>query len=131
MPLAGRTRGDTMRRRDILASAGAIVGSSVAFPAPAVSQGLRQFTMVTDWPEGPGLLPSARRAAAAGAVVRPLETLDAVQAGLVEMFVSNAGYFEKKAPALHFYSGVPFGFTDDERSAWMQFGICLELFCVL
>ena len=133
-----------MRRRDILASAGAIVGSSVAFPAPAVSQGLRQFTMVTDWPEGPGLLPSARRLAqtiqdvtggririevsAAGAVVRPLETLDAVQAGLVEMFVSNAGYFEKKAPALHFYSGVPFGFTADELSAWMQYGGGQQLF---
>src|SRR5215212_4936260 len=115
-----------MRRRDILAGAVSMAGTSVAFPAPAITQGLRHFTMVTDWPEGPGLLPSARRLAqtiqemtggririevsAAGALVRPLETLDAVQAGLVEMFVSNAGYFEKKAPALHFYAGVPFGF---------------------
>ena len=55
-----------MRRRDILAGAGTALaaGASSGFPAPAIAQGTRQLTMVTDWTETmPGLLPSARRLA--------------------------------------------------------------------
>ena len=55
-----------MRRRDVLAGAGsALAGvASASFPAPAIAQGVRQLTMVTDWTETmPGLLPSARRLA--------------------------------------------------------------------
>ncbi len=55
-----------MRRRDILAGAGSLAaGAASSFPAPAIAQGIRQLTMVTDWPESlPGLLPSARSAGA-------------------------------------------------------------------
>jgi len=129
-----------MRRRDILASAGSLAaGAALSFPAPAIAQGIRQLTMVTDWPEtAPGLLPSARRLAetigtatggrikievfASGALVKPFETFDAVQAGVADMYHSFAGYFEKKSPAFHFYSGVPFGFTADELFAWVRYG---------
>ncbi|NIR32034.1 MAG: TRAP transporter substrate-binding protein [Gammaproteobacteria bacterium] len=99
--------------------------------------------MVTDYPDGPGMLPSARRlvqtisdasggririeVSAAGAVVRPFETFDAVQAGVADMFGSHIGYFEKKSPAFHFYSGVPFGFTANELFAWVRFGGGQEL----
>ena len=100
--------------------------------------------MVTDWPEGqPGLLPSARRLAqtideasngriktevfASGALVRPFETFDAVQAGVADMFHSFVGYFFAKSPALHFFAGVPFGFTADEMFAWVRFGGGQEL----
>ena len=130
--------GDSMRRRDVLAGAGVVAGAAFSFPKPAVSQGLRQLTMVTDWPEGPGLIPSARRLAqavtdatagririevfAAGGLVRPLEAFDAVQAGVAEMYISNAGYYDTKSPAFHFYSGVPFGLTANELFAWMRFG---------
>jgi TRAP-type mannitol/chloroaromatic compound transport system substrate-binding protein len=78
--------------------------------------------MVTDYPEGPGMLASARRLAqtisdtsrgririevsAAGEIVRPLETFDAVQAGVADMLSSHIGYFENKARAFHFFSGV-------------------------
>src|ERR1700736_2462698 len=107
-----------MRRRDILAGAGlAAVGATLTFPTPAIAQGIRQLKMVTDWPENnPGLLTSAIRFAqtigtatrgrinievfTAGTFVRPLETFDAVGAGIADMYHSYDGYFEKKSPAL-------------------------------
>jgi TRAP-type mannitol/chloroaromatic compound transport system substrate-binding protein len=132
-----------MRRRDVLAGAGLAAVSPLGFPAPAIAKGIRELTMVTDWPEGPGVLPSARRlsetiAAASqgririevtpsGAVVRPFETFDAVQSGVADMFHSHIGYFEKKSPAFHFYSGLPFGFTANELFAWIRFGGGQEL----
>lgn len=113
------------------------------FPAPAVAQEIRRLTMVTDYPDGPGMFASATRLAqtiadcsggriqievsASGAVVRPLETFDAVEAGVADMFHSHIGYFEKKSPAFHFYSGVPFGFTAGELFAWVRFGGGQEL----
>ncbi|ESZ13073.1 TRAP transporter substrate-binding protein [Mesorhizobium sp. L48C026A00] len=136
-----------MRRRDVLAGAGLAAGASLSFPAPVIAQGIRQLTMVTDHPEGPGMLPSARRLAqtiteashgririevsASGAVVRPFETFDAVQSGLVEMFHSHIGYFAKKSSAFHFYSGVPYGFTANELFAWVRFGGGQELWDAL
>src|SRR5438876_12352378 len=114
-----------MRRRDILAGAGSVAaGATLSFPAPAIAQGLRQLKMVTDWPEDmPGLQTSAVRFAQtvgaatggrikievfpAGALVRPFETFDAVGAGVADIYHSFEGYFEKKSPALHFFSAVP------------------------
>jgi TRAP-type mannitol/chloroaromatic compound transport system substrate-binding protein len=132
-----------MRRRDVLAGAGLVAAATAGFPMPAIAQGLRRLTMVTDWPEGPGLLASARRLAQSiaeassgritievtrsGAVVRPLETFDAVQSGVADMFHSHIGYFEKKSPAFHFFSGLPFGFTANELFAWVRFGGGQEL----
>ena len=103
--------------------------------------------MVTDWPEGPGLLPSAQRLAEtvrrssdgririevtpSGAIVRPFETFDAVQAGVADMFHSHIGYFEQKSLALHFFSGVPFGLTANELFAWVRFGGGQELWDAL
>ena len=137
----------SMKRRDVLVGAGITAGAAFSFPKPALSEDLRQLTMVTDWPEGPGLLPSARRLAraiadgtagririevfAAGSMVRPLETFDAVQAGVADMYHSFAGYFDRKSPAFHFYSGVPFGFTANELFAWMRFGGGQELWDAL
>lgn len=132
-----------MRRRQVLAGAGMAAAAGSSFPAPAIVQGRRQLTMVTDYPDGPGMLASARRLARtiqdvsdgrividvspAGAVVRPLETFDAVEAGVADMFHSHIGYFDRKSPAYHFYSGVPFGFTADELFAWVHFGGGQEL----
>ncbi|MEX1107543.1 MAG: ABC transporter substrate-binding protein, partial [Dongiaceae bacterium] len=99
--------------------------------------------MVTDYPDGPGMLPSAKRLAqaiadasggririevsAGGAVVRPFETFDAVQSGIADLFHSHMGYFEKKSRAFHFFSGVPFGLTANELFAWVRFGGGQEL----
>src|SRR5262245_22556298 len=93
-----------MRRRDLLAGAGSVAtATSLTLPSPAIAQGIRQLKMVTDWPEWlPGLLPGAQRLAraigeatggririevfASGAFVRPLETFDAVSAGVADMY---------------------------------------------
>ena len=127
-----------MRRRDFLAGAGVAMGAGLSFPAPAISQKVRQLTMVTDWPENSGMMTSARRLAMtiseasqgrikievtpSGALVRPFETFDAVQSGIAEMFHSHIGYFQKKSPAFHFFSGVPFGLSANELFSWIRFG---------
>ena len=132
-----------MRRRNVLAGAGLAAVGSLGFPAPAIAQGGRRLTMVTDWPEGPGLLFSARRLAQtiadashgririevtpSGAVVRPFETFEAVQSGVADMFHSHIGYFEKKSPMFHLFSSVPFGYTANELFAWVRFGGGQEL----
>jgi TRAP-type mannitol/chloroaromatic compound transport system substrate-binding protein len=133
-----------MRRRDVLAGAGTLAaGVTVGFPKPAISQGIRQLRMVTDWPEAPGMLPSARRLArtitdasdgriqievfASGDLVRPFETFEAVRAGVADMYHSHEGYFEKRSSAYYFYSGVPFGLTANELFAWVRFGGGQEL----
>jgi TRAP-type mannitol/chloroaromatic compound transport system substrate-binding protein len=122
-----------MRRRDILA------GAALAFPMPAIAQGLRQLKMVTDWPAGsPGLQTSAERLAQrigtatggrikievypAGEFVRPFETFDAVSSGVADMYHSAEYYWEKKSPAFDFFAAVPFGFTAAELFAWVQYG---------
>jgi TRAP-type mannitol/chloroaromatic compound transport system substrate-binding protein len=136
-----------MRRRDILAGALA-TGATSSFAAPAIAQGSRQLKMVTDWPEGtPGLHSSAVRFAQtigaatggrikievfpAGALVRAFETFDAVGAGVADMYHSFEGYFEKKSPAFHFFSAVPFGFTANELLAWVRCGGGQELWDAL
>jgi TRAP-type mannitol/chloroaromatic compound transport system substrate-binding protein len=138
-----------MRRRDILAGAGSLAtGAILSFPAPAIAQGIRQLTMVTDWPDGtPGFHASAVRFAQtigaatggrikievfpAGALVRPFETFDAVGAGVADMYHSFEGYFEKKSPAFNFFAAIPFGFTADELFAWVQYGGGQELWDAL
>jgi TRAP-type mannitol/chloroaromatic compound transport system substrate-binding protein len=132
-----------MRRRDVLTGA-----ATLAFPAPAIAQGIRELKMVTDWPEGtPGLHTGSVRLAhtigiategrvtiavfPSGTLVRPFETFDAVSAGLADMYHSDEYYFEKKSPALNFFSAVPFGFTADELFAWVHYGGGQELWDTL
>src|SRR5436190_13190888 len=133
-------KGTVMRRRDILAGAGSLAaGATLSLPTPAIAKGIRQLKMVTDWPEGsPGLQSSAVRLAqrigaasggrinievfAAGVLVRPFETFDAVGAGVADMYHSAEYYWEKKSPAFSFFAAVPFGFTANELFAWVQYG---------
>ena len=137
-----------IRRRDFLAEK-VLGGAAVAtFPLPALAQGIRDLTMVTDWPERlPGLFPSAVRLAQtigaatdgrlrinvfpAGSLVRPFETLDAVEAGVADMYYSDNHYFEKKSVAFNFFASTPFGLTTDELCAWVQFGGGQELWDTL
>lgn len=125
-----------MKRRNLLA--GASAGASLMFAAPAVGQQVRHLTLVTDWPDGPGLMASVRSFAEivrvasrgrieiephpAGARVRPFEAFDAVEAGVADMFHTHAAYYDRKSPALHFFSGLPFGLTSAEIAAWVHVG---------
>jgi TRAP-type mannitol/chloroaromatic compound transport system substrate-binding protein len=138
-----------MKRRDILVGAGSLAAvASTSFPSPAIAQGARELKMVTDWPKGlPGFYPSAVRFAEtvraatsgrikiqvflAGAFVGPLETFDAVSAGVADMYHTYEGYFERKSQAFHFFSSIPFGFTADELFAWVQYGGGQELWDTL
>src|SRR5205085_2878356 len=141
--------GEAVRRRDILRAGGLLsTSAAVAFPAPAIAQGIRQLKMVTDWLDGtPGLHTSAVRLAKtigiatggriqievfpAGALVRAFETFDAVAAGVADMYHSFEGYFEQRARALTFFSAIPFGFTADELFAWLHYGGGQELWDAL
>src|SRR5262245_56620050 len=134
-----------MKRRDILARAGTLAaGATLSISAPAIAQSVRHLKMATDWPEAlPGLQASAVRFAQtveaasdgrikievfpAGKLLRPFETLDAVGAGIVEMYQTYEGYFEKKSQALHFFTALPFGLTPTELFAWVQYGGGQEL----
>ena len=49
-----------MRRRDVVTGAGLAVGATLAFPTPAITQGIRHLRMVTDYPDGPGMLAMVR-----------------------------------------------------------------------
>jgi TRAP-type mannitol/chloroaromatic compound transport system substrate-binding protein len=142
-------RRDGMRRRDILAGAGSLAaGATATLPAPAITQGIRELKMVTDWPEdSPGLHAGAVRLAEtisvatggritlqvfpAGALVGPFETFEAVGAGVADMYHSLDYYFAKTSPALNFFSTVPFGFTPDELFAWVHYGGGQELWDAL
>jgi TRAP-type mannitol/chloroaromatic compound transport system substrate-binding protein len=139
-----------MRRRDVLVSAtGSLAaGATLSFPAPAIAQGLRRLKMVTDWPQGlPGTYSNAVRLAqtvvnatggriqievfAAGTLVRPFETFDAVGAGVADMYHSAEYYWEKKSPAFNFFAAIPFGFTAEELFAWVKYGGGQELWDAL
>jgi TRAP-type mannitol/chloroaromatic compound transport system substrate-binding protein len=63
--------------------------------------------------------------------VRAYETIDAVSAGIADMYHSYDGYFERKSAALNFYCGVPFGFTANEWFAWVRYGGGQELWDAL
>jgi TRAP-type mannitol/chloroaromatic compound transport system substrate-binding protein len=126
------------RRRFLAATGAAAAGATVA--APAIAQGAPQkLTMVTTWPKNaPGVGVNAQRFAdrlaalsagkleidllAAGELVPPFESLDAVSEGTADLAHSTPYYWAGKAPALHYFTGVPFGLTAVEFAAWLRFG---------
>jgi TRAP-type mannitol/chloroaromatic compound transport system substrate-binding protein len=129
----------TISRRSMMLRGGAIAGAATAFPAPAISQGIRELRMATSWPKGlPGLSSSAERLGqaitaatgnrirvtvfAAGELIKPFEVFDAVSSGVVDMYHSAEYYWERRSPAFNFFAAVPFGFTADEMAAWIHFG---------
>ncbi len=117
--------------------AGAAVGTAT-LAAPALSQNKIQWKMVTAWPKNfPGLGVGAENLAkrindmsggrltvrvySAGEVVPPLQSLDAVINGTAEMCHSAAYYWQNKNTGLSFFTGVPYGMTSGEHSAWVRF----------
>ena len=138
----------TKRRTVLSAGSSLVAAASLGVGAPAIAQGVRRLKMVTDWPaDVPGPQNSAVRLAksigeatggrlqievfAAGALVHPFETFDAVGAGVADMYHSYEGYFANKSPGFYFFATVPFGFTADELFAWVQYGGGQELWDAL
>lgn len=132
-----------MKRRQFIAGAAATGAATAAvaassFPAPAIAQGKMEWRMVTTWPKKfPGLGLSAERIAqkitdmsdgrltvkvyAAGELVPPFESFDAVSRGSAEMSHGAAYYWQGKSKAFNFFTGVPYGMTANEISAWIRY----------
>jgi TRAP-type mannitol/chloroaromatic compound transport system substrate-binding protein len=130
-----------MNRRSFIRKAG-MTGAGVAglsaIASPALSQNKITWRMVTTWPKNfPGLGVGAQRLAdritaasggrltvqvySAGELVPALQSIDAVIDGGAEMSHGAAYYWQNKSPALAFFTGVPFGMTSRELSAWMRY----------
>ena len=90
--------------------------------------------MVTTWPRDfPGLGTGANRLAeritpmsagrlevkvyAAGELVPPSKTFDAVSSGAADMYHAMEYYFQHRSRALNFFASVPFGMTAGEMAA--------------
>lgn len=116
--------------------AGAAAAATVA--APAIAQRNITWRMVTTWPRNfPGLGVGAQRLAdritamsggrltvrvfPAGELVPALQSFDAVIEGSAEMSHGAAYYWQNKSQATSFFTGVPYGMTSRELSAWVRF----------
>ncbi|TYB77623.1 TRAP transporter substrate-binding protein [Maritimibacter fusiformis] len=129
-----------MDRRSFIKRAGVLgVGATAgSLAAPAVAQGNITWRMVTTWPKNfPGLGVGAQRLAdrittasggrltvqvySAGELVPPLQSLDAVIDGTAEMSHGAAYYWQNKSTALSFFTGVPYGMTSRELTAWVRY----------
>src|SRR5690606_19009770 len=58
---------------------------------------------------------------AGGELVPSLQALDAVVDGSAEMSHGAAYYWQNKSQGLSFFTGVPFGMTSREHSAWVRY----------
>lgn len=133
-----------MKRRAFIksvATAGAVgtLAAASSFPKPALSQGRKEFKLVTSFPKNfPGLGTSANRVAKrlaaatggrinvklfnAGELVPAFGVFDAVSQGNAEMYFSADYYFPSKSQAFNFFTAVPFGMTPAEQYAWIHYG---------
>ncbi|MFV0245088.1 MAG: TRAP transporter substrate-binding protein [Qingshengfaniella sp.] len=127
-----------MDRRSFITKAGLVGASATTLAAPALAQGNITWRMVTTWPKNfPGLGVGAQRLGdritaasggrltvqvyAAGEMVPPLQSLDAVIDGSAEMSHGAAYYWQNKSTALSFFTGVPFGMTSRELASWVRY----------
>ncbi|MEQ9506861.1 MAG: TRAP transporter substrate-binding protein [Hyphomonas sp.] len=118
--------------------------SGEALSGPAISRSRRRFNMVTTWPKGlPGLGRAAERVAelvfemsdglmeikvfAAGELVPPFESFDAVANGSADMYHGADYYWTAKSTGFPFFTAVPFGMTAQEIMGWIDFGGGQEL----
>jgi len=129
-----------MQRRSFLKKATAgVAAGAVAAPASGQSQPTLQWRMAASWPKsldigfGDAELIARRvaeltedrfqiRVFAGGEIVPPLQVLDAVQAGTVEMGHTALYYYFGKDPALALGCTIPFGMTARQNQAWWFFG---------
>ena len=134
-----------MDRRKFLKGIGVSSILSGAAVAPTVNaQKTVKWKMVTAWPKNfPGLGTGATHLAklieemsdgrlqikvyAAGELVPPFEVFDAVSSGTAQMGHAASLYWKGKSAATQFFTGVPFGLTSQEMTAWLYYGGGMEL----
>lgn len=134
------------RRHLLVASAAAGAAAATVIAAPSVAQSLPQvrWRMPTSFPKSLDTVHGAAetiakrvealtegkfqiRVFAAGEIVPPLQVLDIVQNETVECGYTAGFYYIGKNPALAFDTGIPFGLTPRQHSAWMYEAGGLEL----
>jgi len=136
-----------LKRRDFLKNAGigAAAVAATAVNAPAViAQKKYQWKMVTTWPPKlPVLQDGCERLAkrideltggrikiqvfAAGELVPPMESFQAVSDGPVEVGSGASYYWAGKEPATQWFAAVPFGMNAQGLAAWFHGGDGLKL----
>ena len=135
-----------MKRRSFLtgAAVAGVAAAASSLAKPAIAQGKRELKMVTTWPKNfPGLGTGAQRVAdsigvltdgqvtvklfAAGELVPPFESFDAVSRGTADMYHGAEYYWQGKDKAFNFFAAVPYGLTATEMNAWIHFGGGQEL----
>ena len=128
-----------MDRRSFIKKAG-VAGTvgAAALATPALSQGIKEMTIVSTWPRDfPGLGISAQRLAAritelsegklttkyfaAGERVAPFDSFDEVRNGNSNAYIAAGYYWKGKHPGFAYYTSVPFGMTTPEWNAWIKF----------
>ncbi|MGH1480067.1 MAG: TRAP transporter substrate-binding protein [Geminicoccales bacterium] len=133
----------SMNRRSIV-KAGAAMGA--ASLAGVIAQGglarasdKKTWRMVTTWPRNaPGVGVNAQRFAdrvgamsggrlsidlyAAGELIPPFESLDAVQQGTADLAHSAPFFWLGKSKALNYFGSIPLGLMESEIAAWLYFG---------
>ena len=128
-----------MQRRGFVSGAATGLAAGGALAAPAIAQARHEWNMVMPWPRNtPGVGVGAQRFAddvnamsdgrltirlfAAGELVPPFESLDAVQQGVADLAHGTPYYWVGKSKALHYFTTIPFGLTATELAAWIAFG---------
>jgi TRAP-type mannitol/chloroaromatic compound transport system substrate-binding protein len=128
-----------MDRRSFLKTSalGGTAAAAGTLAAPAVAQGKITWRMVTTWPKNfPGLGTGAQRVAdritaatdgaltvqlfSAGEMVPPMQSIDAVIDQSAELMHAASYYWQNKSAGLSFFTGVPYGLTASEHTAWIR-----------
>jgi len=131
-----------MKRRDFVKGAGlatATAAASTTLAAPAIAQERIEWAMVMPWPKGaPGVGVNAERFVervrvmsggrlmiklyAAGELVPPFESFDAVQSGTADLLHGTPYYWVGKSKAFNYFTTIPFGLSAVELPAWLTYG---------
>jgi len=127
-----------------LAGAGAAAASALAAPALAQSAPKLTWRLTSSFPKSLDALIGAAQnfsqavsemtdgnftvqVFAGGEIVPPLQALDAVTDGTVEMAQSASYYYWGKDPTFAFGTAVPFGLNARQQNAWMYYGGGMDL----
>ena len=129
-----------MKRREFLKVAGVgAAGTAIAMPAIAQSMPELKWRLTASWPKSLDTLFGACltfskfvsdatdgkfqvQVFAGGEIVPPLQALDAVQNGTVEMGHSAQYYYIGKDPTWALFCAFPFGLNSRQQNAWFYDG---------
>jgi len=129
-----------MKRRQFItgASVGGLAAAASTLAAPAIAQQRIEMVMVSTWPRDfPGLGTGAQRLAkriqdvsdgriqvqyfAAGERVGAFDAFDEVASGNAQAYHAADYYWKGKHPGWAYFTSVPFGLTENEMGAWINF----------